>query len=292
MALPVIATPDGPMTPLATTYLEEPILGVVESYDPTWVADVMRVAVVAVAPLVLAWAASTSMLGLSRHTYSLATNRQIPSWLGKLNKRWTTPHVAILVAAVISFGLVIPGDVLFLGGLYAFGATIAFAIAHVSLVRLRFTQPDRERPFRVPLNVPLARGGGAAAGGGGRCTDDLRLDHGAALSRRGPVHRRRLDAVRAGRVRRLPRGGRGHVADQARDRSGQRAGQRRAGARVRRDPGAGFRDAAGRRHRQHGRPACGCGRTTPAGNGRTSRSSSWSRSRSPSRSTRLRPRSA
>ena len=153
MALPVVATPDGPMTPLATTYLEEPILGVVESYDPAWVADAMRVAVVAVAPLVLAWAASTSMLGLSRHTYSLATNRQIPSWLGKLNKRWTTPHVAILVAAVISFGLVIPGDVLFLGGLYAFGATIAFAIAHISLVRLRFTQPDRERPFRVPLNV-------------------------------------------------------------------------------------------------------------------------------------------
>ena len=153
MALPVVATPDGPMTALATTYLEEPILGVVTSYDPTWVADVMRIAVVVVAPLVLAWAASTSMLGLSRHSYTLATNRQIPSWLGKLGKRWTTPHVAILVAAVISFGLVIPGDVLFLGGLYAFGATIAFAIAHVSLVRLRFTDPERERPFKVPLNV-------------------------------------------------------------------------------------------------------------------------------------------
>ncbi len=93
------------------------------------------------------------MLGLSRHMYSLATNRQIPSWLGKLRRRWTTPHVAILVAAVISFGLVIPGDVLFLGGLYAFGATIAFTIAHVSLVRLRMTDPDRERPFSVPLNV-------------------------------------------------------------------------------------------------------------------------------------------
>ncbi len=153
MALPVVATPDGPMTPLATSYLEEPILGVVESYDPAWVAEAMRVAVVAVAPLVLGWAASTSMLGLSRHTYTLATNRQIPSWLGKLNKRWTTPHVAILIAAVISFALVIPGDVLFLGGLYAFGATIAFAIAHISLVRLRFTDPGRERPYRVPLNV-------------------------------------------------------------------------------------------------------------------------------------------
>ena len=113
----------------------------------------MQVAVVAVAPVVLVWAASTAMLGLSRHTYVLATNRQIPSWLGKLGRRWTTPHVAILAAALIAFGLVIPGDVMFLGGLYAFGATIAFTIAHVSVVRLRMTDPDRERPFRVPLNV-------------------------------------------------------------------------------------------------------------------------------------------
>ncbi len=153
MAVPVVETPDGPQTALGPSFLEQPILGVVTSYEPGWVAEAMRVAVVVVAPLVLAWAASTSMLGLSRHMYSLATNRQIPSWLGKLGRRWTTPHVAILVAAVISFGLVIPGDVLFLGGLYAYGATIAFTIAHVSLVRLRMTDPDRSRPFKVPLNV-------------------------------------------------------------------------------------------------------------------------------------------
>jgi basic amino acid/polyamine antiporter, APA family len=158
MAVPVVPTPDGPETALGTTYLEDPILGVVMSYDPAWVADAMRVAVVAVAPLVLAWAASTSMLGLSRHVYALATNRQIPSWLGQLGRRWTTPHVAILIASVIAFGLVIPGDVLFLGGLYAFGATIAFTIAHLSLVRLRFTEPRRERPFRVPFNLPVRSG--------------------------------------------------------------------------------------------------------------------------------------
>jgi APA family basic amino acid/polyamine antiporter len=153
MAVPVVETPAGPETALGSTYLEDPILGVVTSYDPGWVAEAMRVAVVVVAPLVLAWAASTSMLGLSRHVYTLATNRQIPSWLGKLNATWTTPHVAILGAAVVSFGLVVPADVLFLGGLYAFGATIAFTIAHASLVRLRMTQPDRSRPFKVPLNV-------------------------------------------------------------------------------------------------------------------------------------------
>ena len=94
-----------------------------------------------------------TMLGLSRHVYVLATNRQIPSWLGKLGRRTSTPHVAIGVTAVFAFALVIPGDVTFLAGVYAFGALLAIAIAHVSVIRLRMTDPDRERPFRVPLSV-------------------------------------------------------------------------------------------------------------------------------------------
>ncbi|HLM30690.1 MAG TPA: universal stress protein [Solirubrobacterales bacterium] len=153
MAVPVTATPDGPETALGTTYIENPVLGVVQSFDPQWVSDVMQVAVVAVAPVALIWAANTAMLGLSRHVYVLATNRQIPSWLGKLNRGHETPHVAILVAAVIAFGLVLPTDVALLGGLFAFGSTIAFTIAHLSVIRMRMTEPDRPRPFRIPLDI-------------------------------------------------------------------------------------------------------------------------------------------
>jgi basic amino acid/polyamine antiporter, APA family len=153
MAVPVVPTPDGPQTALGDAYVEEPILGVVQNFDPAWVADAMEVAVVVVAPIVLIWAASVSMLGLSRHVYVLATNRQIPSWLGKLGRRHVTPHVAIIGAALIAAGLVVPADVKFLGGLFAFGATIAFTIAHLSIVRMRRLEPDRPRPFRVPFNV-------------------------------------------------------------------------------------------------------------------------------------------
>jgi APA family basic amino acid/polyamine antiporter len=155
MALPVVATPNGPETALGTIYIKDPVLGVVDSFDPAWVSDVMTVAVVLVAPMALIWAASTAMLGLSRHVYVLATNRQIPSWLGKLNRSFKTPHVAIVIASVLALGLVAPTDVMLLGGLFAFGATIAFTIAHASIIRLRMTQPDRERPFRIPFDVGL-----------------------------------------------------------------------------------------------------------------------------------------
>jgi APA family basic amino acid/polyamine antiporter len=153
MAVPVVQTPDGPQTELGTTYLENPVLGVVQNFEPGWLSSLMQAAVVAVVPAALIWAANTAMLGLSRHVYTLATNRQIPSWLGKLNRRYQTPYVAIIVAGVFAIGLLAPADVTLLGGLFAFGATIAFTVAHLSVIRMRFSEPDRPRPFRIPFNV-------------------------------------------------------------------------------------------------------------------------------------------
>jgi basic amino acid/polyamine antiporter, APA family len=155
MAVPVVPTPDGPETALAGPFIEEPILGVVQSYDPGWLADVMKWTVMLVAVPVLFWAANTSMLGLSRHVYVLATNRQIPSWAGKLERTHSTPYIAIVIAAVLALALAIPGDIRFLASVYAFGALLAVTIAQVSIVRLRVTEPELQRPYRVPLDVTV-----------------------------------------------------------------------------------------------------------------------------------------
>jgi APA family basic amino acid/polyamine antiporter len=155
MAVPVVIGPNGPETELGGAFIENPVLGVARSFEPQWVSDAMQVAVVAVAPAVLVWAASTAMLGLSRHAYVLATSRQIPSWLGKLGKRKRTPYVAILAAAAIAIGLVIPTDIEMLAGIYAFGATLSIAIAHAAVLRLRAIRPSEPRPFRVPFDVRI-----------------------------------------------------------------------------------------------------------------------------------------
>jgi APA family basic amino acid/polyamine antiporter len=153
MAVPVVAGPQGPETALGGEFVEAPVLGVVSAYHPAWVADAMRWVVALVAAPVLFWASTTAMLGVSRHIYTLAINRQIPSWLGKLNGRYATPHVAIGLSGLIAIGLVVPTDVKLLAGLYAFGAMLAITIAHLSILRLRVTEPERPRPFRVPWNV-------------------------------------------------------------------------------------------------------------------------------------------
>jgi basic amino acid/polyamine antiporter, APA family len=150
MAVPVVAGPDGPQTALGERYVEAPVLGVASAYDPNWLSDLMRWMVALIAAPVLFIAAYTSMLGVSRHIYTLAINRQIPSWLGKLGTVHETPYVAIIVSGLIAFGLVIPTDVKLLAGIYAFGAMLAITIAHLSIIRLRVTEPDRERPYRAP----------------------------------------------------------------------------------------------------------------------------------------------
>jgi APA family basic amino acid/polyamine antiporter len=150
MAVPVVAGPQGPETALGGEFAQAPVLGVVSAYDPAWVADSMRWIVALVAAPVLFWATTTSMLGVSRHIYTLAINRQIPSWLGKLNSRYATPQVAIVLSGLIAIGLVLPTNVKLLAGFYAFGAMLAITIAHLSILRLRVTEPERQRPFRVP----------------------------------------------------------------------------------------------------------------------------------------------
>jgi basic amino acid/polyamine antiporter, APA family len=152
MAVPVVAGPQGPETALGHEFVEAPVLGVVSAYHPAWVADTMRWLVALVATPVLFWATTTSMLGVSRHIYTLAINRQIPSWLGKLHRRYATPYVAIGLSGAIAIGLVAPTNVKLLAGIYAFGATLAITIAHLSIIRLRISEPERRRPFSIPFN--------------------------------------------------------------------------------------------------------------------------------------------
>jgi APA family basic amino acid/polyamine antiporter len=145
-------------TPLGGRFIEAPILGIVNAYESEWLVDAGRYIVALTAVAMLLVAINSQMLGLARLAYSLATNRQIPSAVGRLSAMRGTPYVAIVIATVIAFGLAIPHDLEFLVGTFAFGAMIAFAIAHLSLIVLRFREPARPSAFRVPFSVRV-RGG-------------------------------------------------------------------------------------------------------------------------------------
>jgi APA family basic amino acid/polyamine antiporter len=154
MAVPVGA--EG--TELGGAFVEAPVLGVVNAFDPPWLADCFRYAVGGVGSLVLLHAMNGQMLGIGRLTYSLGTNRQIPSLLSRLDDRWSTPFVAIGLSAAIAFGLTLSTDIEFLAAIFAFGAMLAFTLAHLSVIVLRFREPERPSAFRVPGSIRVGKG--------------------------------------------------------------------------------------------------------------------------------------
>ncbi len=140
-------------TALGSRYLNDPVIGIVTQVHPHWLAQTLRYMVGAMATVTLVAAASAAMLGLSRLAYSLSTNRQIPSGLGRLHPTRATPYVLIVIAGLLAAALVVPENLDFLTGIYAFGAMLAFTLAHLSVCRLRYTEPSRDRPYRIPLSV-------------------------------------------------------------------------------------------------------------------------------------------
>ncbi len=138
--------------------LESPVADLAGGLEPGWLGETLVYVVGALATVTLVAACNAAMLGLSRLAYSLATNRQIPGRVGRLHPRWGTPWVVIAIAAVLACALVVPQDLEFLVGIYAFGALLAFLIAHVAICVLRYREPDRRRPYRMRPSVRVGGG--------------------------------------------------------------------------------------------------------------------------------------
>ena len=136
-------------------WYEAPMLGLVSSFDEAWLREPLRYLVAVSALALLVIACNAAMFGLSRLGYSLALNRQIPSRLGRLHPRFDTPVVLIALGALLAIALVLPADLELLAAIYAFGATLAFTLVHLSVLRLRFREPERDRPYKIPFGIRI-----------------------------------------------------------------------------------------------------------------------------------------
>jgi basic amino acid/polyamine antiporter, APA family len=136
-------------------WFEAPMLGVVEGFEQDWLREPLRYLVAVSAVAILAAACYAAMLGVSRLGYSLAVNRQLPSRVGFLHPTRSTPVVIIAIGALLACLLLLTADLEFLLGISAFGATAAFTLVCVSVCRLRWREPDRDRPYKMPLNVRI-----------------------------------------------------------------------------------------------------------------------------------------
>jgi len=175
------------MTPteIATSWAEDPIAGIANALSITivpheiasrwfsglelqiisaWVLGAIRtllpILVALLAATILFIATNAGLMGISRLAFSLGRHQLIPPALSRVHSHFKTPYTAIIVFGLVAILLQTPGYFmpdLFtnLGGLYAFGSMLSFALAHASILALRVKQPDLSRPFKLGWNIRI-----------------------------------------------------------------------------------------------------------------------------------------
>ena len=146
-------------TLLGSNWIRAPLVGIVtqiREHVPNVIGAPLQVFVGLSGALITA--ATTSISGFGRLAYSLGEHGQLPRRFGMLRPRTLVAPESILAAALISIALLVgtaalAHPVLFLASLFSFGVLLAFTAAQLAVIKLRFSEPNRRRPYRVPFTV-------------------------------------------------------------------------------------------------------------------------------------------
>src|SRR4051812_20708206 len=92
--------------------------------------------------------------GQARIWFAMSRDRLLPNLFSRLHTKYQTPHVSTWLAGLavgIPAGLL---DISTFADLSNIGTLFSFIVVSASVIALRHSQPDRKRPFKVPL-TPL-----------------------------------------------------------------------------------------------------------------------------------------
>jgi len=131
----------------------EPLAAVFAALGMPWTASLIALgAVLATTSALIPYQA-----GQPRIFFSMARDGLLPAWAAKVHPRFRTPHVTTLLTGVVVAVCSSIANINELVELTNIGTLFAFALVAVGIVVLRYTDPDRPRPFRAPLVpwVPL-----------------------------------------------------------------------------------------------------------------------------------------
>ncbi|WP_440870209.1 APC family permease [Staphylococcus shinii] len=102
-----------------------------------------------VAGIITSW--NAFIIGGSRILYAMAKNKMIPQWFAYIHPKFKTPTHGILFLGVLAFVAPLLGRpalswIVNAGGI---GVVLGYLLVAISFLKLRKTQPDLERPYRI-----------------------------------------------------------------------------------------------------------------------------------------------
>jgi APA family basic amino acid/polyamine antiporter len=100
--------------------------------------------------------------GQPRIFMAMARDGLLPQWAARIHPIYRTPHVTTVLTGVVVAAGALFADENEIYDLTNIGTLFAFAIVCIGVLILRYKDPDRPRPFRVPFIWGVALSGAAA----------------------------------------------------------------------------------------------------------------------------------
>lgn len=135
------------IVPFKTLNVPDPIALAVDAIGMPWLAFLIKIgAIVGLFSVML-----VLLYGQTRIFYSMSRDGLLPHFFSKVHSRFQTPHINTLIVGLITGIVAGCTPISDLGDLVSLGTLFAFAIICFSVIYLRYTQPELERPFHTPF---------------------------------------------------------------------------------------------------------------------------------------------
>ncbi len=89
----------------------------------------------------------------SRMMYGMARDKALPEKLSKISSKYRTPTIAVLLTMCFTIIPIFFGDISIVAHATVFGVLINFFLVNISLIALRKSKPDIERPFELKPSI-------------------------------------------------------------------------------------------------------------------------------------------
>jgi APA family basic amino acid/polyamine antiporter len=94
--------------------------------------------------------------GQPRIFFAMARDGLLPKWAATVNPRTHVPSTTTILTGVFVGAWALIGDAAETYDLTNIGTLFAFMLVSIGVLVLRYTEPDRPRPFRVPFVWPVS----------------------------------------------------------------------------------------------------------------------------------------
>ena len=150
----VMIIPEGSLNNFTGNYIGGLAMTVVGPYT---LKLLFRAFVVVVGVLILAGAVNTAIVGSNGVLNRVSEDGVLADWFRHPHSRFGTSHriINLVVGLQLLTIFLSRGNVYYLGEAYAFGVIWSFVMKGLAVMVLRYTEPEQQREFRVPLNLKI-----------------------------------------------------------------------------------------------------------------------------------------